>query len=145
VLMTRVWLLYDRSKRMGTFLGIVFISALSVGLLVSGYSPGVSVVSLPLRLSHLCSSADRARSPWLHHVRVLSTNSGYSVYVLVCLVPNSLTRCPRSKPGAIFWLHTIAIIIEVSDVHREEVSFFCYLKRFAWGTPIPCTPLSSLH
>jgi len=31
---------------------------------------------------------------------------------LVTPFPNSLTRCPRSKPGEIFWLYTIAIIVE---------------------------------
>lgn len=50
VLMTRVWLLYDRSKRMAIFLVLVFVSGLSIGLLIQRYSPGVSVFSLSLCL-----------------------------------------------------------------------------------------------
>lgn len=53
-------------------------------------------------------------SLWLRHVRILITNLRYGAYVIVCLVPESLSRCPRIKPGAIFWLFTIAIIVEVS-------------------------------
>src|SRR5258706_10160865 len=116
--MTRVWLLYDRSKPLGIFLVLVFVSGLSIGLIVNRYPPGVRVVSLPLRLCHFCSSADRAMSLWLRHVRILLINSRYSVYVMVFIVPESLTRCPRIKPGAIFWLFTIAIIVEVSVIQH---------------------------
>ena len=83
VLMTRVWLLYDRSKPLGVFLALVFVSGLSIGLLVNRYPPGVSVVSLPLRLCHFCSSADRVMSLWLRHVRILFTISRYSVDAVV--------------------------------------------------------------
>jgi len=131
--MTRVWLLYDRSKPMGIFLVLVFISGLSVGLLVNRYSPGVSVFSVCVHLD-LCSSTDRARSLWLHNVRILSTNSGYPVYVyaLLCLVPDSLTRCPRIKPGAIFWLFTIAMIVEVSVIQH------LYWSSLLIRNPIGC-------
>ena len=44
--MTRVWLLYGRSKRVGTFLGVLFVSGFATALFVSRYSPGVSVARL---------------------------------------------------------------------------------------------------
>src|SRR5258706_4575567 len=100
--MTRVWLLYDRSKPLGIFLVLVFVSGLSIGLPVNRYPPGVSIVSLPLRLSHFCSSADRAMSLWLRHVRLLITNLRYGHYVLVCLFLESLSRSLTIKHARLF-------------------------------------------
>lgn len=45
--MTRVWLLYGRSKQVRIFLGLLFVSGFVTALFVSSYSPGVSLVHLP--------------------------------------------------------------------------------------------------
>ena len=132
--MTRVWLLYDRSKPIGIFLVLVFVSGLSIGLLVNRYSPGVSVpsvcVHVPLTFAHQLT--ERGPSGYTMCGFYLPIQDTCYIYVLLGLVPDSLTRCPRIKPGAIFWLFTIAIIVEVSVIQ------YLYWSSLLIRKPIGC-------
>jgi hypothetical protein len=154
VLMLRVWVMYNKSKNLGMFLGALFAVAFVASMILPLMQPPVSWVTFHTTQAHSDTLLDRHRSntilydlgPHLTPPSLMSS-SPYSVNTLCAITPNRFA-IPSSQISrfdtrvlflAYFWLIITALSVEVI-----AFSLFCVRVYIAWKDSMTTPILSAL-